>query len=290
MTKRSPQLTILATASVSGLFAVGLGAAWLAFHSELAQAQAADSLLDFVGAFLLFWVVRVAERPSDEGHPWGHGRAEPLGALAVAMLAAMLALRVGQGALEATLFGSEVRVDPLLLQVFLAKVVFKGAVVIFSRRASSPALRALSIDAQNDILVGLISVVGYFGMRAGYEGVDAILSMPVAAWIGWSGLNLARENIDLLMGKSPPSSRRAALLKLAETTPGVLGAHDLRAHHLGAQLSVNVHVAVNHELSLRAAHDIGELVRKRIEAQDDVSDCSVHIDPVELAKPSPEPS
>lgn len=282
MTQRSPQAIILATASVSGLFAVGLFAAWRFFHSELAQAQAADSLVDFVGAFLLIWVVRVAERPSDDCHPWGHSRAEPLGALFVAMLAAMLALHVAQGAVEALLFGGQLRVDPLLLQIFLGKVIFKGAVVLFSRRALSPALRALSVDAQNDILVGLISVVGYFGMLAGYKDVDAMLALPVAAWIGWSGFNLARENIDLLMGKSPPNARRAALLRIAETTPGVLGAHDLRAHHLGARLSVHVHIAVDHELSLRAAHDIGEQVRRRLEAQDDVGDCSVHIDPVDL--------
>ena len=76
-------------------------------------------------------------------------------------------------------------------------------------------------------------------------------------------------------------------MRLVETTPGVFGAHDLRAHHLGAQLSVNVHIAVNQELSLRAAHDIGEQVRRRIEAEDDVSDCSVHIDPVEIDQVSP---
>lgn len=272
---------------MSGLFAVGLFAAWRFFHSELAQAQAADSLVDFVGAFLLIWVVRVAERPSDDCHPWGHSRAEPLGALFVAMLAAMLALHVAQGAVEALLFGGQLRVDPLLLQIFLGKVVFKGAVVLFSRRALSPALRALSVDAQNDILVGLISVVGYFGMRAGYKDADAMLALPVAAWIGWSGFNLARENIDLLMGKSPPNARRAALLRIAETTPGVLGAHDLRAHHLGTHLSVHVHIAVDHELSLRAAHDIGEQVRRRLEAQDDVGDCSVHIDPVDLKQAGP---
>ncbi|HXS17361.1 MAG TPA: cation transporter, partial [Polyangiaceae bacterium] len=102
----SAQKIILATASVSGLFAVALGFAWRVYSSELAQAQAADSLLDFAGAFVLAWVVRVAEQPRDDNHPWGHGRAEPLGALAVAMFAAMLALRVGQGAVQALWQGS----------------------------------------------------------------------------------------------------------------------------------------------------------------------------------------
>src|SRR6188768_1685148 len=135
----SAQKIILATASVSGLFAVALGLAWRVYSSELAQAQAADSLLDFAGAFVLAWVVRVAEQPRDDNHPWGHGRAEPLGALAVAMFAAMLALRVGQGAVQALWQGSLVQSDPLLLQVFLGKVLFKAGVVAWCRSARSPA-------------------------------------------------------------------------------------------------------------------------------------------------------
>src|SRR6186713_60500 len=126
---KSPQKVILSTALMSGLFAGGLGTAWYFFNSELAQAQAADSLVDFAGAFVLAWVVRVAGQPSDEDHPWGHGRAEPLGALAIAMLAAVLALRVGQGAVQALVLGTQARAESLLLQVFVAKVVFKGAVV-----------------------------------------------------------------------------------------------------------------------------------------------------------------
>ncbi len=275
----SSQRVILTTAFVSGLFALGL--AWVArlFQSELAQAQAADSLLDFAGAFVLSWVVRVARRPQDESHPFGHARAEPLGALGVAMLAAMLALQVAQGAIAALISGPTIRTDGLLLQLFAAKVVFKGVVVTFARRSPSPALRALAVDAQNDILVGLISVAGYVGMALGYSSLDAVLALPVAAWIGWSGLNLARENIDLLMGRAPPAQRQKELLQLAQTVEGVLDAHDLRAHHLGAQLSVSLHVTVAHDLSVKAAHDIGERVRTIIEREEDVLDCSIHIDP-----------
>jgi len=274
----SAQKIILATASVSGLFAVALGLAWRVYSSELAQAQAADSLLDFAGAFVLAWVVRVAEQPRDDNHPWGHGRAEPLGALAVAMFAAMLALRVGQGAVQALWQGSLVQSDPLLLQVFLGKVLFKAGVVAWCRSARSPALRALSVDAQNDVLVGLLSVAGYFAVWAGYKNGDAVLALPVAVWIGWSGFRLARENIDLLMGHAPPRSRQVELQMLAAQVPGVSSVHELRGQHLGPQFSLQVRVLVPGELTVRAGHDIGELVRARLEAEPDVTDCSVQVD------------
>ncbi len=269
---------------MSGLFAAGLAAAAHYFHSELARAQAADSFLDFFGAFVLAWVVAVARRPKDDNHPWGHARAEPLGALGVAMLAAMLALQVAQGAFEALVGRSQVVLDSLLLQVFAAKVVFKGTAFVLSRRSSGPALEALAVDAQNDILVGLISVVGYLGMLGGYQSLDALLAIPVAAWIGWSGLSLARENIDLLMGLAPAPERQDELLRLAQGVEGVVEAHDLRAHHLGVQLSIHLHVAVDPTISLQEAHDIGERVRILIEGEEDVLDCSIHLDPAEAGQ------
>jgi len=90
---------------------------------------------------------------------------------------------------------------------------------------------------------------------------------------------LARENIDLLMGKAPPLARQAELLALAQQVQGVIGAHDLRAHHLGPQLSIHVHISVDRNLTVTVAHDIGERVRARLEAEEDVMACSIHIDP-----------
>jgi cation diffusion facilitator family transporter len=263
---------------VSGLFALVLGWAWLTYSSELAQAQAADSLMDFAGAFVLAWVVRVAQQPRDANHPFGHGRAEPLGALAVAMLAGMLALRVAQGAVEAIWLGSTARVDPLLLEIFLAKVLFKGSVVAWCRSARSPALRALAVDAQNDVLVGLLSVAGYVAMRFGYENGDAVLALPIAFWIGWSGFRLARENIDLLMGHAPPQARQRELEELARRVPGVLAVSELRAQHLGTKFSLHVRVLVPGDLTVAVGHDIGERVRTSLEAEPDVSHCAVQVD------------
>lgn len=268
-----------ATAVLSGGFAVALVGVGVLFHSQLAFAQAADSTLDFTGALVLAWVVQVAQRPKDEDHPWGHTRAEPLGALGVAMLAAVLAVQVALSAFHALSADNVVVPDRALVLLFAAKVVFKGLIFFVARHSSGPALRALAVDAKNDMLVGLVSVIGYVGLRLGYSSLDSWLSFPVAAWIFWSGVVLARENIDLLMGTAPTLERQRELARLAASVPGVLNAHDLRAHHLGALLSVHVHVQVRAELTVRQGHDIGEAVRLRLEDQEDVADCSVHVDP-----------
>lgn len=270
-----------ATAAVSGAFSVALFWAAFRFNSNLALAQASDSLLDVTGAVVLAWVVAVAQEPRDARHPMGHSRAEPLGALGIALLAGILALEVGSAAVQSIMGGTRVEPSPILVTFFVAKVVFKAVVWVLSSGKKTPAFSALLVDARNDCLVGVLAVLGFIGARFGNPAVDAWIACPAAFWIGWSGFSLAKENIDLLMGVAPDPARQAQLLAIATGSDGVLQAHDLVAHHLGTHLSIHVHIVVDGGLSVRQAHDIGEGVRERLMREVDVGHCSVHIDPSE---------
>lgn len=272
------------SAVLSGALAVGLGAAALYFHSDLALAQSADSLLDFAAAFLLAWVVHIAQTPGDARHPMGHARAEPLGALAVAALAGILALEVGTSAFRSLLGTTEVVLAWELLWLFSFKAGFKAIIFRLARGRSGPALSALALDARNDVIVCLVAIAGYFGARAGYTKLDALLAIPAAAWIGWSGVGLARENVDLLMGVAPPEERQRELIRLAAGVPGVVEAHDLIAQSTGTAYSIHIHISVDERLTVRQGHDLGEAVRHRLLSESDVSHCSVHVDPTCLAE------
>ena len=263
------------------LMAGALGGAYVYLRSDLAFAQAADSLVDVAGAIILTLAVRVGRTPRDSRHPMGHSRAEPLGALAIAALATVLAFEVGKSAVATLLGRPDVRLTGLLLGLFVAKVVFKAVLFAYARADRGPAVRALAVDARNDMLVGAVAVIGFFAARFGARSLDAGLALPLALWIGWSGLALGKENIDLLMGIAPSQARQGDLLALAASVPGVIDAHDLRAHYLGSELSVHVHISVPGELTVRQGHDIGEAVRVLLFAESDVVDCTVHVDPVD---------
>lgn len=267
------------TAVLSGVFSLLLGVAAVFFHSHLAESQAADSLLDLAGALMLAWVVGVAQTPGDERHPMGHTRAEPLGALVIAALAGILALKVGSGAFASLLHESSMKPDVFLLGLFLGKVTFKFVVFRIATGQKGPAFSALRVDARNDILMGAVAAVGFLGARAGAPEVDAWVALPTAIWIGWSGVELARENIDNLLGVAPPPERRREILRLASGVPGVVDAHDLMALSDGSTLSVHVHITVDGTLTVREGHDIAECVRLRLLDEEDVGLCSVHVDP-----------
>lgn len=266
----------------SGALVAGLFASYLMFGSQLALAQAGDSFMDVFTAAVLMWTVTVAAQPEDEEHPFGHSRAEPIGGLVVAVIAGVLAIEITRSAVLALWTNSPVKLDMLLVVVFAIKAVFKSGVYAFSsaarKRTNSPAMKALAVDARNDVLISVLAIGGFFGARHGFPTLDAWLALPVAAWIAWSGIELARDNIRYLMGEAPPQERQDELVKMAGIVDGVVDAHDLRAHFIGTHLQVNLHIVVAETLTVLEAHDIGEAVRIKLEAEDDVVHCSVHID------------
>jgi cation diffusion facilitator family transporter len=279
---RNQRLLTMITLLGSGGLVVGLFWAYWAFGSQLALAQAADSSMDVITAGVLAWTVAVAAQSPDKEHPFGHSRAEPIGALVVAVIAGVLAFEVGRNAVEALMDQRPVTADWTLVGVFAAKSVFKTVIFTFSsmtfRRTRSPAMRALVVDARNDVMVSVLAITGFFGMRAGLPALDAWLALPVALWIAWTGFELARDNIRYLMGEAPSETRQDELRLLASGVPGVEAAHDLRAQFIGTVLQVHVHIVVKPDISVLQAHDIGEAVRVKLESEEDVGHCSVHID------------
>lgn len=278
----SPTRITAANAWLSLGLAVPLLGVYLAFDSQLALAQAADSVTDSFTALALLYSLRVAAAPADANHPHGHQRAEPIAALVAAVLAGVLAVEVCRQAIGALLGAAEPRMAWPLVLVFTLKVLGKSVISVTALRAyresGSPAVRALQVDARNDVLVGVLAILGFFAARYGWVGLDAWLALPVAAWIAASGIGLALENIRLLMGEAPPAARQAELLELAAKVPGVLSTHALSARYEGNQLEVTVHIVVDEELSVRAAHDIAQEVEARLRTERDVLSAMVHVD------------
>lgn len=274
---------VLARVSAAGsvLFAVVLAFLSNRLSSELALAQASDSLLDVVGALVLSWAVVLGQTPRDVGHPMGHSRAEALGALGIAGLSTLLAFEVGQSAVLALLSGQRPELRRVLLLAFVGKAALKVVIWYLARGGKTPALRALSVDARNDVGVGLVAVVGFFCARYGLPTLDAWLTLPLAGWIAFAGVGLARENVELLMGGAPPPERQARLLELARSMPGVIRASDLRAQFLGHSLAVQVEVGVLPQLSVREGYELAERVRRALEAEADVLSASVLVAPAE---------
>lgn len=274
---------LLASSVVSVALLVGLGAAYLRTGSTLALAQAADSLADSLTGLGLLWALHVSRKPPDDEHPYGHQGAQPIAALVVAMLVGALALEVLLQAIEALTTDTVPALGWSIAAALGTKVVIKSVFVAFaSRKAllrSNATLRAFRVDAASDVVVGVASLAGFFGAKyGGLPSLDAWLALPVAVWIGISGLSLARENIDLLMGVAPPRAWRDRLATAVAAIPGVRGVAGVRARSFGDGNHVWVEIRVDPHLTVGQAHDLGEAVEQQLMQHEGVCDAVVHVD------------
>lgn len=282
----SAQLTLASIAGSLGL-AIALVIVHRVFDSQLALAQAADSLADMLAGGALAWAVGQSALPPDAEHPRGHARAEPIAALVVAVLAGVLAFEVLRGAVVALAARAEPELDWPIAAVFGIKIVFKSAIALLATRAlrtrANPALDALRVDARNDILVGIVSVAGFLLARFEWPAIDAGLAILIAVYVALSGIRLARENVTFLMGSAAPRARHDELTQIAKSVEGVGEVEDLTATWAGAALEVHVEIAVDRGLPLLEAHEIGHAVEERLMQEDDIALAIVHVGPMSEA-------
>ncbi len=286
MSTSRAQLVATMSLGISLLTGTMLWGIWWSSSSLIALSQAIDSVTDVLTAAVMIWAARLASQPADDEHPLGHQAAEPIAALAVAIVAGSMAVQLLRSAIEALLFGHAPLLDDLLLGTLALKMLLKvGVYIAATRSGQSPVLDALAIDARNDIAIGLTSMAGFFAASHGWPTVDAWVALPAGIWVAWGGFELARDNIDMLMGASAEEDRMAELEARIRSVPGVLEHHQLVARHHGTLLDVHVHVTLDERLTLRDAHDIGEAVEHALESEPDVARATVHLD-VEAELPS----
>ncbi len=206
-----------------------------------------------------------------------------MAALVVAVLAALLGFEVLGKAIGALVNEEHAILGWPIVATLAVKVVAKGVLVVLAlrqhRKRSSSALRAFAVDARNDVLVGIASIIGVIAVRvAGVPSLDAWLAIPVALWIAVSGFMLGLESTRLLMGAAPAPRRQEQLRTVAEKVAGVAAIGGLRARFQGDDVLVWVEVRVDPELSVRKAHDIGESVERALRSEPDVCDVFAHVD------------
>ncbi|PRQ08091.1 cation diffusion facilitator family transporter [Enhygromyxa salina] len=268
--------------ALSVVFLIFLSAVYAYFGSILALSQAADSIIDVLTSSAILFSLRVGAKPADRNHPRGHHRAEPIAALIAAVLAGVLGIEVVRAAVMALLTNADPHMHWLVALAFACKLLGKlgvfGTANILHERAQSPAVRALAIDARNDVLVCSLALVGFLAARYGWSAWDAWLAIPAGIWIGWSGLELAIDNVRLLMGEAAPEARQRALRATADGMPHVRASHDWKVRYEGAGLEVSVSIVLDEQLALREAHDIAVSVEQRLLAEPDVVSVTVHID------------
>ena len=247
-------------------------------------ADALNNLSDASGSIVTLIGFRVAGKPADEQHPYGHARAEYLSALAVAGLIFFIGFELVKSSVQKILRPEPVVLSALTAVILAVSIGVKLWMALFNRKLGkhigSSALMATSADSRNDCVataavLAAAMVEQFLGLR-----VDGWFGLGVAAFILWSGWNLARDTVSTLLGEGADPKLREKILDYIASRPGVLGYHDLMVHDYGpGRQFASLHVEMDYrEDPLKCHATIDEMER---ECQRNLNvHLVIHYDPV----------
>ncbi|MEK7680007.1 MAG: cation diffusion facilitator family transporter [Deltaproteobacteria bacterium] len=260
-------------------FIAGISSGSIALISE-----AINSFNDIAASVATYICVKIADKAADEGHPFGHSRAEPIAGLIIAILAGILGFEVIRESAERLLTKTVPDIGLLALAVPVITMTAKGFMAFHFKKVgektNSPALRATAIDSFMDVFVALAALIGIAGVKLGYPYLDPLAGFVISLWIIYAGYRIGIENIDYLMGKAPPPRLLEAIKAAAVMVQGVRAINTVRAHYVGNFIHVEIHIEVDKDLSTLESHAIGKGVETSVERIASIEKSFVHIDPV----------
>jgi len=247
-------------------------------------ADAMNNLSDAASSVVTLAGFKLAEKPADEDHPYGHARFEYLSGLAVAALILIIGFELGKTSVEKILSPTPVTVSVSLVLVLVCSILVKLWLSLFNsklgRHIQSSALQATATDSRNDcISTGAVLLAAALEYATGWP-VDGYMGLAVAIFILYSGINVGKETISPLLGEAASPELRQVIQDIVSSHPAVLGFHDLMVHDYGpGQRFASLHVEMDQREDPLLCHEIIDNLERRCLKEHNIH-LVIHYDPV----------
>ena len=246
-------------------------------------ADAIHTLSDMITSIVVIWGFKQVDKPADSRHPYGHGRAEYIATLIIAVLLCVAGIEFIEVSIDRIRNPEISSPEWWMVGLILFTIIIKEFTARYAKFLSSKIASALlhadawhhRIDAISSSLVIIALVAGKFGFPA----IDGWVGLGVSLLLIYTGFDIARDSVDDLIGTPSDSDE---LDKIRQTVLGIndtLGAHDIIVHSYGHEKYISLHVEIDAKKTAAEAHDISEEVEAVLQKKMGV-DPVVHIDPV----------
>lgn len=253
-------------------------------------ADALNNLSDASSNIVSVLGFKLASKPADPEHPYGHGRYEYLSGLVVAVLVLLIGVELVKSSFEKLLAPEPIEFSWALVLVLTLSILVKLWMAGFNRslgdRIGSETLIATAQDSKNDVIA--TAAVLASALIARYAGIelDAWVGLAVGAYIGWSGIELIKDTVDPLLGSAPDPKLVEHIRSKIMSYPGVLGTHDLMVHDYGpGRQFASAHVEMPAEDSPIASHDTLDNIEQAFKDEDGLI-VTLHYDPIVTNDPA----
>ena len=247
-------------------------------------ADAVNNLSDAGSSVITLLAFKIAGKPADEEHPYGHARMEYISGMAVSFIIILLGLELMGSSLEKILHPEEVGVSALTYLVLIVSIAVKLWQGMFNRnlgkRISSEALQATAADSLNDVFSTGAVLLSTLVYQFTAIPIDGWVGMLVAIFITVSGVKLIMETGSPLLGQAPDPQMVRELEEKITAYDGVIGIHDLQVHNYGpGRVFATVHAEVPANRDILVSHDIIDNIEREVGHEMNLN-LVIHMDPV----------
>ncbi|WP_302621700.1 MULTISPECIES: cation diffusion facilitator family transporter [Roseobacteraceae] len=282
----------LAIGSIFVGFAV-LGLKTLAYWltgSVALLSDALESTVNVATAFAALIAIRVAAKPADADHPWGHHKAEFFSAVLEGVMIIVAALLILHEAYAGFMTPAPLDAPLEGLLINMGATVINGiwawVLVSRGRAQKSPALVADGKHLVTDVLTSVGVAAGVLlAVATGWWILDPLLAALVAVNILWSGWKIVRDSLSGLMDEAVSEATLARIREIIATqADGATEAHDLRTRHAGAAIFIDFHLVVPGETTVFEAHEICDRIENALKEKLEVTHITIHVEPEHKSK------
>ena len=267
------------------LFSVKL-AIGLILSSLAVTADAFNNLSDAASSIISFVGVKMAGKPADAEHPFGHGRIEYIAALIVSFLVIEVGFTFFKSSISKIMHPEEITFDPVPFIILILSILVKLWMAFFNnklgKRIDSKVMLATAADSLGDVITTSATVISIVICHFTSINVDAIAGLIVSGIVIWSGVSIAKDTLEPLIGQRVPSELYQKITDMVESYEGIVGAHDLIVHNYGPNRSMaTIHAEVPNDVSIEASHEIIDRIERDAKKELNIL-LVIHMDPVEM--------
>ncbi|MBQ6614315.1 MAG: cation transporter, partial [Clostridia bacterium] len=247
-------------------------------------ADAVNNLSDASASIISLLGFKLASKPADEDHPYGHARYEYLSGLLVAVIILIIGFDLFKESVGKIISPTPVAFNALTVAILVVSIIVKLWLAVFNRtigkKICSSTLIATSADSRNDVITTSAILVSMVISHLIHFELDGYVGVAVAIFILYSGVNLIHETLDPILGRAPDKELVSKIKEKIESYEGILGTHDLMVHDYGpGNQFASVHAEVSAEEDAIVMHDVIDNIEREVAREFGIH-LVIHMDPI----------
>lgn len=257
----------------------------LILGSMAVTADAFNNLSDAASSVISFVGVKMAEKPADKDHPFGHGRMEYISALIVSFIVIEVGITFLQSSVEKIQNPEALTFGWVPFAILVLSVGVKLWMSVFNRklgkRIDSKVMLATAADALGDVITTSATIVSILVCAFTGVNIDGIVGIAVSLIVIWSGISIARDTLAPLIGQGADPKLCGEIKRMVESYDGIVGTHDLIVHNYGPNRSMaSIHAEVPRDVDIEVSHEVIDRAEREVSKKLGIF-LVIHMDPVE---------